>query len=68
MERHEEVDEVIYTMIAEYNGSISAEHGIGRLKRGHLLKCRTEAELALMHTLKGALDPKNILGQGRILG
>ena len=68
MERHDEVDEVIYSMTAEYNGSISAEHGIGRLKRGHLSKSRTEAELALMHTLKAALDPNNILGQGRVLG
>ena len=68
MERHEEVDEVIYSMIAEYNGSISAEHGIGRLKRVHLSKSRTEAELALMHTLKAALDPNNILGPGRVLG
>ena len=68
MERHEEVDEIIYSMIAEYNGSISAEHGIGRLKRSHLPKSRTEAELDLMHTLKASLDPKNILGQGRVLG
>ena len=68
MERHEEVDELIYSMTAEYDGSISAEHGIGRLKRGHLSKSRTEAELALMHTLKAALDPNNILGPGRVLG
>jgi FAD/FMN-containing dehydrogenase len=68
MARHDEVDEIIYSMTAEYHGSISAEHGIGRLKRAHLPKSRTEAELALMGTLKATLDPKNILGRGRVLG
>ncbi len=68
MERHDEVDEIIYSMTAEYDGSISAEHGIGRLKRAHLSKSRSAAELALMHTLKAALDPNNILGPGRVLG
>ena len=68
MARHDEVDEVVYSMTAEYNGSISAEHGIGRLKRPHLSKSRTDDELALMRTLKSALDPNNILGPGRVLG
>ncbi len=67
MERHDEVDEIVYSMTAEYGGSISAEHGIGRLKRGHLPKSRTEAEIALMRTLKATLDPNNILGRGRVL-
>ena len=67
MARHDEVDEVIYSLTEEYAGSISGEHGIGRLKRPHLSKSRTDAELALMRTLKNALDPKGILGQGRVL-
>jgi FAD/FMN-containing dehydrogenase len=67
MERHDEVDEIVYSMTAEYGGSISAEHGIGRLKRGHLPKSRTDAEIALMRTLKATLDPNNILGRGRVL-
>ncbi len=65
--RHDEVDEIIYSLTAEVGGSISAEHGIGRLKRGHLAKSRGAAELALMRTLKTALDPNNILGPGRVL-
>jgi FAD/FMN-containing dehydrogenase len=68
MARHDEVDEVIYSLTAEYSGSISAEHGIGRLKRGHLPKSRGATELALMRNLKAALDPKGILGQGRVIG
>ena len=67
MARHDEVDEVIYSLTEEYAGSISGEHGIGRLKRPHLGRSRTDAELALMRTLKSALDPKGILGQGRVL-
>ena len=48
-------------------GSISAEHGIGRIKRPYLSMSRTEPELALMATMKQALDPAGILNPGRVL-
>ncbi|RYE28868.1 MAG: FAD-binding oxidoreductase, partial [Hyphomicrobiales bacterium] len=48
-------------------GSISAEHGVGILKRPYLGMSRSDAELALMTTLKRTLDPGNILNRGRIL-
>ncbi|HXQ31991.1 MAG TPA: FAD-binding oxidoreductase [Steroidobacteraceae bacterium] len=48
-------------------GSVSAEHGIGVLKRGYLGKSRSPAEIGLMRTLKATLDPRNILNPGRVL-
>ena len=48
-------------------GSISAEHGIGLLKKDYLSYSRTPAELALLRTLKRALDPNSILNPGKIL-
>jgi FAD/FMN-containing dehydrogenase len=53
-------------MTGEFGGSISAEHGIGILKRPYLKMSRTEAEIETMRTLKRALDPQNILNPGRI--
>lgn len=53
-------------MGGEVGGSISAEHGIGTLKRAYLGQSRKPAELALMRTLKQAMDPKNILNPGRV--
>ena len=54
-------------MVRTYGGSISAEHGIGTLKRDWLHYSRSEAELALMRALKQTLDPKNILNPGKML-
>ena len=51
----------------DWLGSISAEHGIGTLKRAHLHCSRSAEELALMRTLKRALDPLGILNPGKVL-
>ncbi len=53
--------------MAGFGGSISAEHGIGRLKRAYLPLSRSAAEIALLATVKQALDPKGILNPGRML-
>ena len=57
----------VYDTVRDFGGSISAEHGIGTLKREFLAYSRTPAELALMRTLKVALDPNNILNPGKVL-
>jgi FAD/FMN-containing dehydrogenase len=62
-----EVDVIVYDCVGEYAGSISAEHGIGTLKRAFLDRSRTAAELATMRLIKSALDPTNILNPGKIL-
>ncbi|WP_075222397.1 FAD-binding oxidoreductase [Acuticoccus yangtzensis] len=61
------VDAGVYEVVRRHKGSVSAEHGIGRLKRAYLGYSRSPAELALMRTLKTALDPKGILNPGRVL-
>jgi FAD/FMN-containing dehydrogenase len=63
---HRQIDEVIYGLVQELQGSISAEHGIGMMKKPFLGFSRSEEEIALMRTLKQSLDPKGILSPGRI--
>ena len=61
-------EEIVYQALIPYRGSVSAEHGIGLEKREWLKITRSEAEIALMHTLKIALDPQGILNPGKVLG
>jgi FAD/FMN-containing dehydrogenase len=62
-----EVDRIVYRALGRYHGSISAEHGIGTLKRDYLHLSRTPEELALMRRLKQALDPRGILNPGKVI-
>ena len=65
-DKHDEFERLVYDITCEFGGSISAEHGIGILKRPYLRMSRTEEEIETMRTLKRSLDPKNILNPGRI--
>jgi FAD/FMN-containing dehydrogenase len=65
--RAEQVQRLVFDVVAGLGGSISAEHGIGRLKRAELAARKPAVELALMRTLKAALDPKGILNPGAVL-
>lgn len=62
-----DVDDIVYGVLGRYAGSISAEHGIGTLKRDYLHLSRNPEELALMRSLKQALDPKGILNPGKVI-
>jgi FAD/FMN-containing dehydrogenase len=61
------IEEIVYGLVRAQQGSISAEHGIGLQKRDYLAWTRNPAEIAVMRTLKVALDPKNILNPGKVL-
>jgi FAD/FMN-containing dehydrogenase len=54
-------------LVAALGGTISAEHGIGRLKRAELATRKSAVELALMREIKKTLDPKGILNPGAVL-
>ena len=62
-----QVDALVYDLVREAGGSISAEHGIGRVKRDYLGYSRTAAEIETMRTLKRALDPNGILNPGAVI-
>jgi FAD/FMN-containing dehydrogenase len=62
-----EIEAAVYSIVSKRRGSISAEHGIGLLKREFLHYSRSPAELALMRAIKQAMDPNGILNPGKIL-
>jgi FAD/FMN-containing dehydrogenase len=62
-----DVENALYSLIGRYRGSISAEHGIGLLKREYLHHSRSPGELRAMWAIKQALDPKGILNPGKVL-
>ena len=66
-ENEEGIRETVYAVVSAHNGSISAEHGIGQLKRAHFLALKNPVELELMGRIKKALDPKGILNPGKLL-
>ena len=61
------IEETVYGPLAARGGSVSAEHGIGLQKLAFLPASRSPEELALMRTIKRALDPKNLLNPGKVL-
>ncbi len=64
--RAREVEKRIFDILGRYKGSISAEHGIGLLKKKDLHYSRTAEEVALMRKLKGVFDPHGIMNPGKI--
>ncbi|NVK87734.1 MAG: FAD-binding oxidoreductase [Gammaproteobacteria bacterium] len=66
VERCRQVNPLIFTEIQNLGGSISAEHGVGLVKKDYLGYSRSEAEIALMKRIKLAFDPKGILNPGKL--
>ncbi|AXV18478.1 FAD-binding oxidoreductase (plasmid) [Neorhizobium sp. SOG26] len=64
---HEAITKLVFGFVAEHGGTISAEHGIGLLKKPYLKLSRSPEELELMARIKRALDPDNILNTGKVL-
>jgi FAD/FMN-containing dehydrogenase len=63
----EPMSQAVHDVVARAGGSISAEHGIGQMKRAELERFKSPVEIALMRKLKAALDPKGILNPGKVL-
>jgi FAD/FMN-containing dehydrogenase len=63
----ETVNRIVHDSVERHDGSISAEHGIGALKRDELVRYKSEIELNLMRAIKAALDPLGIMNPGKIL-
>jgi FAD/FMN-containing dehydrogenase len=61
------VNRIVYDTVAELGGSISAEHGLGQLKRDEIRSHKSPLELELMRRLKDALDPKGLMNPGKVL-
>jgi FAD/FMN-containing dehydrogenase len=67
MARAAPLESAMFDLVESLGGSISAEHGIGRLKAGELARRADPVELAAMRALKAALDPNGILNPGKVL-
>src|SRR5262249_51030941 len=68
LDRWHDVNMVVFDMVLKYGGSISAEHGIGIMKRDLLPTIKDPVAMELMRALKRTLDPNGILNPGRVLG
>lgn len=62
-----EVNRIIHDLVVALNGSISAEHGIGQLKRDENARYKSDVELDLMWTVKRALDPHGLMNPGKVV-
>ena len=62
-----QVDQIVHDLVYQLGGSISAEHGIGQLKREELLRYKSTLEMEMMRCVKRALDPQGLMNPGKVL-
>ena len=62
-----QVDQIVHDLVYQLGGSISAEHGIGQLKREELLRYKSPLEMQMMRCVKRALDPQGLMNPGKVL-
>jgi FAD/FMN-containing dehydrogenase len=67
MDLRHAMNERVHDLVAAMGGSISAEHGVGQLKRDDLVRYKDPVTLELMRTLKRSFDPNNILNPGKVV-
>jgi FAD/FMN-containing dehydrogenase len=65
--RRDEVNRIVYDEVAALEGSISAEHGLGQLKRDEITRHKDPLELELMRAVKRALDPQGLMNPGKVI-
>ena len=61
------VNRIVHDLVHQLGGSISAEHGLGQLKRQEVLRYKSETEMDLMRVVKQALDPRGLMNPGKLL-
>ena len=61
------VNRVVHDLVHELGGSISAEHGLGQLKREEILRYKSGIEMDMMRAVKRALDPRGLMNPGKLL-
>ncbi|MHA7872474.1 MAG: FAD-binding oxidoreductase, partial [Hyphococcus sp.] len=66
-EKRSEIESAVYDVIDAFDGSISAEHGVGRHRRDTLAQRKSATALNAMRAIKSALDPKGIMNPGKML-
>ncbi len=62
-----QVSRLVFEVVERYGGSISAEHGVGLLKRNYLPYCRTKEEISYMREIKDMFDPNGVMNPGKLL-
>ncbi len=67
LSRRHEINDIVYEQVLAMGGSISAEHGIGQMKRDRLAAIRQPIEIDLMRRIKSAFDPAGIMNPGKVL-
>lgn len=67
LDQWNEMNAVVFDVVLKFDGSISAEHGIGRLKKHHMAEIKSTVELQMMRDLKKLFDPGNIMNPGKVL-
>lgn len=67
LDRWREMNEIVHGIVLNAGGSISAEHGIGQLKRDELAHIRSDIEMELMYRIKKAFDPAGIMNPGKVV-
>lgn len=61
------VNRIVYDIVTQLSGSISAEHGLGQLKRNEIKQYKNSLELELMHDIKNAFDPQGLMNPGKVI-
>ena len=67
LDKAKKLTPAIHDLTMAMAGSISAEHGLGRLRRDEILRYKSAIEIEMMRSLKRALDPRNIMNPGKVI-
>lgn len=67
LEKQDAINQIVHDSVHRFHGSISAEHGLGALKRDAICRYKSEVEMNLMRAIKRALDPDNLMNPGKVV-